>query len=150
MGLYSIPFYSIIYIYVFWMVLLFNRCKRMEVRSFFMSYFWMSPPFLHNYYIMVSLYLQWYYCIIFAFCSRFVNIIADIFVLHRVFVYISWTFYKIQNIQNTKFFADSELQNTKFILFLDKIFFLEHLKCPLFKVKSFNFVNKWLIQQIRQ
>nr|DAH08840.1 MAG TPA: hypothetical protein [Caudoviricetes sp.] len=34
----------------------------------------------------------------------------------------------MQNIQNTKFFADSELQNAKFILFLDKIFFLEHLK----------------------
>ena len=63
----------------------------------------------------------------FAFCSRIVNIIAEIFILHRVFVYKSWTIYKIQNIQNTKFFADYKIQNTKFILFLDNFFFLEHL-----------------------
>ena len=106
---------------------------------FFVSYFWMSPLFFtlllyHDIAIITTTF--------FTFCSRIVNIIADIFVLHRVFVYKSWTIYKIQNIQNTKFFADYKIQNTKFIFYIDKIFFLEHFKCPLFKVKSFNFVNK--------
>ena len=105
----------------------FSRLWNHEFFYFFFLYGY-TPPFYINI-------IPWYHCIynyivilFFVFCSRIVNIIADIFVLHRVFVYISWTFYKIQNIQNTKFFADSELQNTKFIFYVDKIFFLEHLK----------------------
>lgn len=86
----------------------------------------------------------------FAFCSRIVNIIAEIFIPTRIFVYKSWTIYKIQNIQNTKFFADYKIQNTKFIFYIDNFFFLEHFKCPLFKGISFIFVRKWLIQQIKQ
>lgn len=134
-------FTSIYYIYIYTLFLndlTFSSCQHMEVRSFFMSYFWMSPLFY-------STIISWYryiFNLFFTFCSRIVNIIADIFVLHRVFVYKSWTIYKIQNIQNTKFFADYKIQNTKFIFYIDKIFFLEHLICPLFKVKSFNFVNK--------
>ena len=96
---------------------------------FFMSFF-CTPPFLYT--VIIPRY-HYNYNLFFTFCSRIVNIIADIFVLHRVFVYKSWTIYKIQNIQNTKFFADSELQNSKFILFLDKIFFLEHLNYALNK-----------------
>lgn len=156
-----------------------------------MSYFWMSPPFIYTYYIMIYIYLQWYHDFLFpyiiyilvfvsfaafihvfiflvydqdifaydtvffcescydqhffAFCSRIVNIIAEIFIPTRVFVYKSWTIYKIQNVQNTKFFADYKIQNTKFIFYIDKIFFLEHLICPLFKGISFIFVQKWLI-----
>ena len=79
---------------------------------------------------------------IFAFCSRIVNIIAEIFIPHRVFVYKSWTIYKIQNIQNTKFFASYKIQNTKFIFYIDKIFFLEHFNSPLNKGYYSFFVNK--------
>ena len=86
----------------------------------------------------------------FAFCSRIVNIIAEIFIPHRVFVYESWTIYKIQNIQNAKFFADYKIQNTKFIFYIDNFFFLEHLIYALNKGKLFIFVHKWLIQQIKQ
>ena len=114
--------------------------------SFFMSCFLWSPLF----YIPI---IPWYRYIIhhfLTFCSRIVNIIAEIFIPHRVFVYKSWTIYKIQNVQNTKFFADYKIQNTKFIFYIDKILFLEHFKCPLFKGISFIFVNKWLIQQKKQ
>ena len=69
----------------------------------------------------------------FAFCSRIVNIIAEIFIPTRIFVYKSWTIYKIQNIQNTKFFADYKIQNTKFIFYIDNFFFLEHLNYALNK-----------------
>lgn len=120
-----------------------------------------TTPFLHNYYIIVSLYLQWHYYIIFnyfllfipyiiyrpfflflvhdlvfqhlkapifTFCSRIMNIIADIFISTPCFCLQIVNNYKIQNIQNAKFFADSELQNTKFIFYIDNFFFLKHLK----------------------
>nr|DAF67207.1 MAG TPA: hypothetical protein [Caudoviricetes sp.] len=58
----------------------------LEVRSFFMSYFLSSPLFFtlllyHDIRIKSTLF--------FNFCSRIVNIIAEIFIPHRVFVYKS-------------------------------------------------------------
>ena len=104
-------------------------------------------PFLY------TVIIPWYLYnikLFFTFCSRIVNIIAEIFIPTRVFVYKSWTIYKIQNVQNTKFFADYKIQNTKFIFYIDKIFFLEHLKFPLNKGYYSFFVNKWVLKQIKQ
>lgn len=140
MGLSSI-FYSIINIYIrFLYDLTFQSLPALEVRSFFMSYFLDVTPF-HNTIIPWYLYIIHHF---FNFCSRIVNIIAEIFIPTRVFVYKSWTIYKIQNIQNTKFFADYKIQNTKFIFYIDIFFFLEHLKSPLNKRIYLFLMNKMI------
>ena len=116
-----IPWYR--YIYNDIIILFFRYTIKLFFRNMIQSFFVKAAKistFLH----MIQF---------FAFCSRIVNIIAEIFIPHRVFVYISWTIYKIQNVQNTKFFADYKIQNTKFIFYIDKIFFLEHFKSPLNK-----------------
>ena len=134
-----IPWYR--YIYNDIIIFFFRYTIKLFFRNM-IQYFFVKAAKISTFFCIWSSFL--------LFCSRIVNIIAEIFIPHRIFVYKSWTIYKIQNVQNTKFFADYKIQNTKFIFYIDKILFLEHFKCPLFKGISFIFVNKWLIQQIKQ
>ena len=105
-----------IYIYTFfWMILLFNRCQRMEVRSFFYALF-LDVTSFH------TIIIPCYHCIYnpffhFLFTNREYNsgifYTNPYFCLHIVNIFTKYKIYKIQNfspIQNYK------IQNLFFIL----------------------------------
>lgn len=118
MGLYSILFIINIYIRFFWMILLFNCCQHMGVRSFLCLAFGchsFSTILLYHGIIVFTMVLLYYFS--FLFTNREYN--SGIFYTTPCFLSTyreHFTKYKIYKIQNFSPIQNYKIQNLFFIL----------------------------------